>query len=166
MVCSRVILRLIFRDVPFTLDLQRCAVAGGIGETQTQQNRSGNGQRLNPCLTHCATVPAPGDPHHAQRVREICLYRRSRSCRFSGVLVNSCTARGASGPRGRSVDLAPGVVNHLRGFASTTLTRHSEYSHELICDARSHHEGALFTHGKRRMVTRAPDQRKKKPFWA
>ena len=67
-------------------------------------------------------MPAPDDPHHAQRVRKICLYRRSRSCRFSRVLVNSFTARGASVPRGRSVDLAPGGINHLRGFASTTLT--------------------------------------------
>jgi len=78
--------------------------------------------RLNPCLAQCGTVPSRDDPHHAQRVREICLYRRSRSCRFGRVLVNSSTARSASGPCGRSVDLARGVIDHLRGFTSTTMT--------------------------------------------
>src|SRR5262249_21145280 len=55
-------------------------------------------------------------------VREISLYRRSRSCCFGRVRVNSFPARGASGPCARSVDLALGAINRLLGFASTTLT--------------------------------------------
>jgi hypothetical protein len=76
---------------------------------------------LNPHLTHCGTVPALDGPHMPNAfVKFVCI--GVLAVAFSRMLVNLFTARGASGPRVRSVDLAPSVINHLRGFASTTLT--------------------------------------------
>ena len=55
-------------------------------------------------------MQAADDPHHALRVREICLYRRSRRSRFTRVLVTPFTARGAPGPFARPDDFTPGTV--------------------------------------------------------
>jgi hypothetical protein len=65
---------------------------------------------LNPRLTHCARVPALDDPDHAQRVCKVHLYQRSCSSRFSRMFVSSFRARSASGPRGRSNDLASAII--------------------------------------------------------
>jgi len=112
----------IFAAIPRASSLvSGLAVAWRAWPLQMQRNFVRGLKALSARLTHCGMMPTPDDPHHAQRVCEICLYRRSR-CRFSRMPVNSFAARGASGPRGRSVDLAPGVINRLRGFASTTLT--------------------------------------------